>query len=365
MKGIKKYFGLVIVIALVFALAACGGGGGGGAADTPAAEPPASSATTDTPAASASGGFKIGVSNFSLGNTYRVQNIESIRFAMDNMKAEGIVSDYIITNSDGDANKQIADVQDLLTAGCDALIITAQTPTNLNAVIEEAMGNGIVVSTFNSQPSMDVTVTSRIIEDEVQFGQIGGEWLVGKLGDGPADIIVLSGIAGNDVNDARFQEPKRLFAEKGYNILGEIFGTWDYAEAKVGVEQLLAAHSNIDAVYSQGGAMTLAAIDAFLEARRPLVPMTGESNNGLLKAWKANIGVDNFDCIAPIVNDRSGTLALEQAIKALQGESVEGIVNLPYAVITIDNIDDYIKPDLPDSFWVGSALPDEIILVLF
>jgi len=362
MKKMKKYLWLFVVIALVFALAACAGG----TADTPAAETPASDASSDTPAATTGGGgYKIGVSNFSLGNTYRVQNIESIRFAMDNMIEEGIVSDYIITNSDGDANKQIADVQDLITAGCDALIITAQTPTNLNAVIEEAMDKGIVVSTFNSQPSEDVTVTSRIIEDEVQFGQIGGEWLVGKLGDGPADIIVLSGIAGNDVNDARFQEPKRLFAEKGYNILGEIFGTWDYAEAKVGVEQLLAAHSNIDAVYSQGGAMTLAAMDAFLEAGRPLVPMTGESNNGLLKAWLENVGVDDFDCIAPIVNDRSGTLALEQAIKALNGEDIPGIINLPYETITIDNIHDFVKPDLPDSFWVGSALPDEIILELF
>jgi ribose transport system substrate-binding protein len=304
------------------------------------------------------------VSNFSLGNTYRVQNIESVAYALENLKAEGIVSDYIITNSDGDANKQIADVQDLITAGCDALVITAQTPTNLNAIIEEAMAKGIVVTTFNSQPSTD-DVTCKVIENEVQFGELGGTWLVDKLGKGAKDIIVLSGIAGNDVNDMRYQEPKRMFAEAGYNTRGEIFGTWDYADSKVGVEQLLAAHSNIDAVFSQGGAMTLAAIEAFIAAGRPLVPMAGESNSGLLKAWKDNVGKDNFDCVAPIVNDRTGTIAMEQAIKALQGEDVPKIINLPYEVITFDNIDSFIKPDLPDSYWVGSALPDEKIKELF
>ena len=358
---ISKLIALVMAVLMVsvFTLTACGGGG----AETPAPES-APEANTAPDATAETGGFKIGVSNFSLGNTYRVQNIESIRFALDNLKADGIVSDYIITNSDGDADKQIADVQDMITAGVDALVITAQTPTNLNAVIEDAMAKGIVVTTFNSQPSTD-NVTTKVLEDEVEFGRIGGEWLVERLGPGPQNIIVLSGIAGNDVNDMRFQEPKRLMEEAGYNILGEIFATWDYAEAKVGVEQLLAAHPQIDGVYSQGGAMTWAAIDAFNEAGRPLVPMTGESNNGLLRAWIDNAGRDNFDVVTPVVNDRTGTIALEFAIQALQGQTVAAVFNVPREVITFDNINDFFEPDLPDSYWVGSALPPEIIKELF
>lgn len=331
--------------------------------DKPSGAPgPASSQDAQQPGKT--GGFKIGVSNFSLGNTYRVQNIESISYRAEQLKQEGVIESITITNSDGDANKQIADVQDLITAGCDALIITAASPTNLNTVIEEAVEKGIVVVTFNSQPSTDA-VTCRIMESEVDFGKVGGEWLIDKL-DGKGKIIVLNGIAGDNVNDLRYQEPKRLFEENpDITILGEVFATWDYAQAKVAVENLLAANPEIDGVYSQGGAMTLAAVDAFVAAGRPLVPMTGESNNGLLKAWKKYMGQDNFDLICPIVNDQTGTMALEYAIKALQGEDIPKEVPVPLDVITADNMGDYIKEDLPDSYWVGSKLPDEKILELF
>ncbi len=312
--------------------------------------------TGEKAAAKGDGKYTIGFSNFSVGNSYRVQMVENIKQTYEGFKKQGVMANLIITNSNLDVNKQIADVKDLITQKVDAIIIAALSPTALSPVCEEAIAKGIVVVSFNSHPETD-KITSKVVEDEYLFGQIGGDWLAKKLG-GKGNIVILSGIAGNDTNQLRFQGAKDVFDKNpGIKILGEAFAEWDYAKGKVAVENLLAANPQIDGVYSQGGAMTLAAIDAFVEAGRPLVPMVGESNNGFLKAWKKYMGKDTFDSIGPIVRDDTGAIALETAIKALKGEAVPKVTKLQRNVITSADIDKFLKPEPAGQLLVREQAP--------
>lgn len=41
----------------------------------------------------------------------------------EKLKSEGVVSEYYITNSNEDINKQISDMQDLITKKVDAIVI--------------------------------------------------------------------------------------------------------------------------------------------------------------------------------------------------------------------------------------------------
>lgn len=54
-------------------------------------------------------------------------------------------AEYYITNSNEDINKQISDMQDLITKKVDAIVITAASPTALAPVVEEAAEAGIKV----------------------------------------------------------------------------------------------------------------------------------------------------------------------------------------------------------------------------
>ncbi len=47
------------------------------------------------------------------------------------------------------------------------------------------------------------------------------------------------------------------------------------------------------------------------------------------------------------------------ALKALNGEPVLPLVSPPTIVINNDNLDQYVKPSLPDSAWVGTNLTTE------
>jgi ribose transport system substrate-binding protein len=344
----KKLFrnGLVFFLVLVAAVFAfCGGAG-------------------ETKTASGQKKFTVGFSNFSVGNTYRVQFTEVLRQEYMKLKQQGVMDNLIITNSNLDINKQIADLKDLITQKVDAILVSAQSPTALNPVLEDAIDKGIVVVAFNSYPSTD-KITCKVVDDEVLFGKIDGEWL-GKALNGKGNIIILSGIAGNDVNDNRYHGAmNELSKYPDIKVLGEAYAEWDYAKGKVATENMLAAYPQIDGVFSQGGAMTQGAIDAFIEAGRPLVPMTGESNNGFLKEWKKYMGKDKFDSVGPVTSDSVSATALDTAIKALKGESVPKVIKLTRDVITSQTIDKYLKPNLPDSLVCPSILPDDIIKQLF
>ena len=133
------------------------------------------------------------------------------------------------------------------------------------------------------------------------------------------------------------------------------------------VESALAANPNIDGGWSQGGSMTLGAIEAFEAANVPLVPMTGEDSNGLLKKWQKLQAAKTagFDCIAVAKPTSISATALENALKALRGEKVLKDDILDPSVITSDNLAQFVRPDMPDSLWVNTKMTDAEIKELF
>jgi len=277
--------------------------------------------------------------------------------------AAGIVREYYMTDAGGDIAKQIADMRDLITRRCDAIIITAASPDALSPVSEEAMAAGMVVVSFDNYVTTD-KITAKVGIDEVEFGRVGARWLVDQLG-GSGNIVVLNGVAGTGTNEMRNRGAMSIFS--GYpniRILGEAFAGWDYAEARFAIESFLSAYPQIDGIWSQGGAMTLAAIHAFEAAGRRLVPMTSEANNGLLRAWKENLG-SGFDSIAPSAPTSMGASALDTAIDALNGEPVQLNTIIPLPLVTSADLDRYVRMDLPDSFWNITNLNSDQINALF
>ena len=305
------------------------------------------------------GGYVIGFSNFGVGNSWRVQMVAEFKARADVLKASGKIKDYYMTDSGGDIAKQVADVKDLITKKCNAIIITAASPDALSPVCEQAMAAGIKVISFDNYVTTD-KITAKVGIDEVAFGSAGAQWLADKLG-GKGNIVVLNGVAGSGVDAMRSKGATTVFAKyPGIKILGSASAGWDYALAKPAVEGFLSAYPQIDGVWSQGGAMTQAALDSFKAANRKLVPMSGEANNGLLKAWKQNLA-NGFDSIAPCSPTSMSVDALNTAIDALDGKTVQlrTIISLP--VITSANLDKYVRMDLPDSFWNFTTLtPDQI-----
>jgi ribose transport system substrate-binding protein len=111
--------------------------------------------------------------------------------------------------------------------------------------------------------------------------------------------------------------------------------------------------------------MTQGAIDAFVEAGRPLVPMSGEAGNGYFRTWLKYMGVDQFESIAPCYTTTISVTALETLIRALNGEKVAFDEQLPIETYYSEDVRRLYRPDLPDSFWCDTQLTDDNLHRLF
>ena len=310
------------------------------------------------------GKWKIGFSNYSVGNSWRQQMEAEFESEAEKLKEAGIISDYVMLNADNDQSKQISDINDLITMGCDAIVVTAITEDGLNDVLEEAEDEGIVVVNFDNNVSSD-KITSKIKVSDYDFGFSAGEWL-GKQLEAGAKVIQLDGTAGTSTDSNRSQG--MIDGLKSTCPDAEIVANakcgWDYATAKSSVEDLLSTYSEIDGVLSQGGAMTQAAIDAFNSAGRDLVPMTGEGSNGFLRSWVENKD-KGFDSLAFICPCSQSAAALDVAVSALDGVTVEKEYLMSVDPVTSANLDQYYRDDLNDNYWVASRLNDEKLQELF
>lgn len=357
----------VAVLLLAFFLAACGGdsdngdgdGGGGTATDLELfeqMEPAPDAETVDTSGFSPAGDtYKIGFSDVSLVNSWRIQSRETAE-----IKAEEWGVDLIVTDANGDAQKQIADIEDLLTQNVDALVVSPVAPEPIAPIVERASAQGIPVMIWSGKVDTD-QYTSEVVTDDFQFGADGGEFLCSALDEG-SNVIALRGIAGITVEVDRYQGAKQQLDGCGINIVGEEYGDWAFDQGKTAAENLLAAHRDIDGVWSSGADMTRGAIQAFQEANRPLVPMTGEALNGFLKIWQNQ----ELSSVAPIYPTWMGAEAVKLAILALQNKEIVKNYLPASPPITDDTLADNVKPNLPDDYWLDDGyLTDEQLQSIF
>lgn len=295
--------------------------------------------------------FVLGFSNISVVNTWRVQMVEELKYEAS-LHPE--ISDVIVADAGGDVNKQVADIESLTARGVDALLVAPGSEVALNGALEKAYNAGIPVIIFSSNATpKDYTV--KLLADDAQFGRDGAKYLAEAL-DGKGNILAIRGISGNSIDNDRYRGVEEVLSKyPDIKVVDQGFGDWAYDKGKQVCESLLIAHPDIQGIWSSGGAMTQACAEVAEENGLPLVPMTGEANNGFLRTWKEK-GLKSVAPISPTWFGQQGVIA---ALRVLEGAPIarDNLVNPP--PITQDEIDKFYRPDLNDSYWVGSTLPDE------
>ena len=179
-------------------------------------------------------------------------------------------------------------------------------------------------------------------------------------------MICLDGMAGLSSAVLRMDGAKAAFAEyPNVKVIASEYANWDYATAKPIVENLLATYDDIDAVWSSGGDMTRAAIEAWAESGREWVPMMGEDCNGFLKLW-SQYKDDGLSCIAVSLPTWLFAYGAELGLQVLEGTYTgekDVVIDIP--TITNDEVDDYVRMDLSDSFWGETRMSEEDIQALY
>ena len=220
--------------------------------------------------------YTIGWANIYSVPTWMKQTEGTIAKEVEELKAKGLVDKLVITDAQGNANTQIQQIQSMIDADVDAIVLIAGSATALDRVVADACAKGIAVINFDSLVTTD-KVTAKVNTNSAAWGTQAAEWLIGQMG-GKGKILVLNGPAGISVSDDRRKgaDPV-LAANPDVEILAETNTDYNVAPAQEAVTNLLFTHPEIDGILSLGGALTAGAILAMDRQGRELVPMTGEN----------------------------------------------------------------------------------------
>ncbi|MBO8140762.1 MAG: ABC transporter substrate-binding protein [Firmicutes bacterium] len=316
----------------------------------------------DTGAYKKEGPYRIGFVTIFQANTWAVQFTHEF---MDEAARHGdLISEVIHLDAQGEIPRQIAAVEDLIARGVDAIVIDPISPRALEGVFQLAKQRNIPVIAVSSQVPLE-QVTAWVGRDDAEYGRVTALWLIEKLGES-GNIIALSGIAGNPVAEERWRGAKEVFDQyPGIRVLTRQYADWGFAQAKATVANLLPAYPQIDGIWSGGGAMTQGAMEAFVDAGRPLVPMVGEANNGFLLDW-IRYAERGFESIAFSNPTSHSAIGLRMALMALRGEPLPKEVHAtaPY-VLSLEQAQRYARPDLAEGYWVGHTLSEETVRELW
>jgi len=176
-----------------------------------------------------------------------------------------------------DVQHQISDLQSMIASGANAILIYPLSPTALNRVIKQACGKGVVVFAY------DATVTEpcahNVSNITARYGANTAQWMVNQMG-GKGEVVFNHGVAGTTVTKTYDEQAYGIFKKyPGIKIVGDFYGNWNDATSQEEVAKILAAHPNIDGIWTVDG--TYGSLQAVMNGRpERLVTIAGQSNNG-------------------------------------------------------------------------------------
>jgi len=297
------------------------------------------------PAAAAQKKYVIGWSNAGMGDSWRL-------FLDANFKAEASLHPEIaktfITNADEKPEKQIADIDDLITKGVDALIVYPTVGDAIVPALERAYAQKIPVIVFGGTINTS-SYTCLVTQDLKEFGRAQAEWLAKEM-KGSGNIVMLSGIAGNTTAEDRLAGARDEFKKfPKIKVLDQQYTDWSPPKAKGVMEAMIQAFPKIDGIWADSGLESWPALQAMQEAKRPLVPSTGDQLNGYAKFLVAN-KARGF--VYPMTTRLSGE-ALKIALKVLKGEKVPKNFSIDVKGLGPDMVAKFAQPKLSDWWWIG------------
>jgi ribose transport system substrate-binding protein len=256
--------------------------------------------------------YTIYLSNNFVGNDWRVQMEKEATVAAGLAPFKGVVK-LTITNAGDTVPDQIASLQAIVARKPDAIMVDASSPTALNPVIAQACAKGIVVVNF------DQTVTApcayKIFTNFTLGEQLSAKWMVAQL-HGKGNVFEDTGLAGAPISATITDAwASVLKSYPNIHVIGTYQGQYALGPEQQGVASLLAAHSDVNGILTQG--YCTGAIKALQAAGHSLVPMLCQSYNQTYVALATDKGASGFIMANPAW---LSVLALKTAVEAIEGK---------------------------------------------
>jgi ribose transport system permease protein len=272
---------------------------------------------------------RMGLSLSTLNNPFFVQ----IR-AGAQAEAKKLGVDLTVTDAQNDASQQANQLQNFTSSGLGAIIVNPVDSDAASNSVKAADKAGIPVVAVDrgvNKADVDALVAS----DNVAGGELAAKTIAEKLG-GKGKIVVLQGQAGTSAARERAQGfANGLKAYPGIQVLAQQPADFDRTKGLDVMANLLQAHPDVQGVIAANDEMALGAVKALGSKAGKSVQVVGFDGtpDGLT-------AVKDGTLYASVAQQPSqlGRIAVDNALKAVQGKKVEPTVKVPVKVVTKDNV---------------------------
>ena len=303
-------------------------------------------------------GKKIAFSNSYAGNSFRQIMLKNFESMAQSAVDQGVISGFTAVSSNNNVTEQAAQIQNLILQGYDAIIVLAGSDTALNGAVKEACDAGITVVAFASGVTEPCAYTVDYNLDSYAKAEL--DFIAAKLGDKPANILEIRGMAG-DGFDKRLHEgvEKALAAHPSYKSVGEVYGQWTATVAQKEVAGILPSLPEIDAVLTQGGD-GWGAMQAFKAAGRnpPIIVMGNRQDE--LQAWKDENAANGYETFSLGATPSVSQVAFWVAQQILAGKEVPKFVEVPLLEVHQPDLDAWLKA-VPQGGVLNADYPQALV----
>ncbi|MER5445859.1 substrate-binding domain-containing protein [Streptomyces sp. NPDC002764] len=272
---------------------------------------------------------KMGLSLSTLNNPFFVQ----IRSGAQ-AEAKKLGVDLTVTDAQNDASQQANQLQNFTSSSLGAIIVNpvdSDAASNSVKAADKAKIPVIAVDRGVNKANVDALVAS----DNVKGGELAARTIGEKLG-GKGKIVILQGQAGTSAARERAAGfAAGLKAYPGIQVVAQQPADFDRTKGLDVMSNLLQAHPDVQGVIAANDEMALGAVKALGSRAGKSVQVVGF--DGTPDGLKAVEGGTLYASVAQQPS-QLGRIAVDNALRALQGKKVEETVKVPVKVVTKQNV---------------------------
>jgi ABC-type sugar transport system, periplasmic component len=300
-------------------------------ADDTASEAPAADNASEAPAAESTGSHKFGFSVPTMNNPFFLSIHDAAKATI-----EGNGDTFVAGDPQMDPQKQISQIEDMLTQGIDIMVLCPIDSASIKAALTACADKNVPVIIYDTPVHDPELVITTVASDNRNAGAVVAKDMKGKLPEGSKVAIMHSPAA-----QACVERVEGFIAESdGYfNIIGDYDGQGDTGVTMPIAEDVLQGNPDLGAFFCVNDPSAIGCVQALESAGRTGevlvygVDGAPEAKHAIKDGTMSGTGAQS-----PV---NLGKIAVESAYKHLNGESLEKDTVVDTFIINTENIDQY------------------------
>jgi ribose transport system substrate-binding protein len=240
-----------------------------------------------------------------------------------------------------DVERQMQIVENLIQTRVGALALTPSGSREVVPAVAKANAARIPVIIVDTRldpraaADAGVQTASFVGSDNVRGGQLIGEYLV-KASGGRSKVAILEGIPGHETGDSRIKGFRDAIRNSpGITVVASQTANWEREQGFAVFQNIMQAHRDLDTVFACNDMMALGASEAIAAAGRSgQIRVLGF--DAVQDARRA-LAAGTMEATVAQYPEEMGRVAIETAVKVLQGATVPADIVVPIRLVTKEN----------------------------